>query len=167
MHLSRPSSKRKGLRSDQVSSRGLQRFPRHNCLHVYLMLYSSYFPLPFNTSPCCSNMFQHQMQDEPGSDRNFSMLLLPFLFKTVAAGAGAGRHWDWEEFHLSRMLRGDWPKEFSVGLHGDWTMYILGRRDVIIVRLLSVLPCSLLAFPLLPNASKPSCFPVGGQSHGV
>jgi len=39
-------------------------------------------------------MFQHQMQDEPGSDRNFSMLLLPFLFKTVAAGAGAGRHWD-------------------------------------------------------------------------
>ena len=33
---------------------------------------------------------------------------------------------------------------------------ILGRRDVIMVTLLSVLPFS---FPLLPHASKRSCFP--------
>ena len=39
-----------------------------------------------------------------------------------------------------------------VRLHGDWTMRILGRRDAIMVTLLSVLPFTL------PHASKLSCF---------
>ena len=31
-----------------------------------------------------------------------------------ALAAGAGRDCDWEKFNLSRMLWGDWPKEFSL-----------------------------------------------------
>ena len=65
--------------------------------------------------------------------------------------------WCWKGLRLRRVpsfknAPGGLAQGVLLVRHGDWTMHILGRRDVIMVTLLSALPFSL------PHASKLSCF---------
>ena len=141
MHLSRPSCKRKGLRSDQVSSRGLKRFPRQllACIsHVIFFIFSITFQY-------LSMLFQHV----PTSDARWARIGSHFFHAFVAflVQNSCCWCWCWKALRLrgvpsfKNAPRGVKQGVLLVGLHGDWTMYILGRRDVIIVTLLSVLPC--------------------------
>ena len=90
--------------SDHLFARRL--FPR--VLYVLYLLYPVLISLRSLSTFACFAFLTFVLE------RLTCLLLLPFLSKTVAADAGAGRDWDWEEFHLSRMLRGDWPKDFSL-----------------------------------------------------
>ena len=55
------------------------------------------------------------------------VLLLPVAVCSFLLELVPGGDWDEKVFHPSKTCLGDWP----VRLRGDWSMYILGRKDAV------------------------------------